>query len=31
MAALMLLWREWVGAQAGPLNPPANSGLTEEG
>lgn len=22
MAALMLLWREWIGAQAGPLNPP---------
>ena len=22
MAALMLLWREWVGAQPGPLNPP---------
>ena len=24
MAALMLLWREWVGAQPGPLNPPAH-------
>jgi len=23
MAVLMLLWREWVGAQAGALNPPA--------
>lgn len=23
MAALMLLWREWVGSQPGPLNPPA--------
>jgi predicted PurR-regulated permease PerM len=22
MAALVLLWREWIGAQAGPLNPP---------
>ncbi|WP_428393219.1 AI-2E family transporter [Lichenicoccus sp.] len=22
MAALILLWREWVGAQKGPLNPP---------
>jgi predicted PurR-regulated permease PerM len=22
MAVLMLLWREWVGAQRGPLNPP---------
>ena len=22
MAALVLLWREWVGAQSGPLNPP---------
>ena len=22
MAVLMLLWREWVGSQAGPLNPP---------
>lgn len=24
MAALTLLWREWVGAQAGPLNPTAS-------
>ena len=24
MAALMLLWREWIGAQPGPLNPPAS-------
>lgn len=23
MAALVLLWREWIGAQRGPLNPPA--------
>ena len=23
MATLMLLWREWIGAQPGPLNPPA--------
>jgi predicted PurR-regulated permease PerM len=23
MAVLMLLWREWVGSQKGPLNPPA--------
>ena len=23
MAALILLWREWVGAQKGPINPPA--------
>jgi len=23
MAVLMLLWREWVGSQQGPLNPPA--------
>ncbi len=23
MAALVLLWREWVGSQQGPLNPPA--------
>jgi predicted PurR-regulated permease PerM len=22
MAVLMLLWREWVGSQKGPLNPP---------
>ena len=22
MAALMLLWREWIGVQHGPLNPP---------
>ena len=22
MAALMLLWREWIGAQRGPINPP---------
>ncbi len=22
MAALLLLWREWIGAQRGPLNPP---------
>jgi hypothetical protein len=21
MAVLMLLWREWVGSQQGPLNP----------
>jgi predicted PurR-regulated permease PerM len=25
MAVLMLLWREWVGSQQGPLNPPAGS------
>jgi predicted PurR-regulated permease PerM len=25
MAALMLLWREWIGAQPGPLNPPASA------
>lgn len=24
MAVLMLLWREWIGAQQGPLNPPAS-------
>ncbi|MGI4730616.1 MAG: AI-2E family transporter [Janthinobacterium lividum] len=24
MAALVLLWREWVGSQKGPLNPPAD-------
>jgi predicted PurR-regulated permease PerM len=23
MAVLMLIWREWVGSQQGPLNPPA--------
>jgi predicted PurR-regulated permease PerM len=23
MAVLMLLWREWIGSQKGPLNPPA--------
>jgi len=23
MATLMLLWREWIGAQPGPLNPPS--------
>ncbi|WP_375393640.1 AI-2E family transporter [uncultured Sphingomonas sp.] len=23
MAAMMLLWREWIGAQRGPINPPA--------
>ena len=23
IAALMLLWREWIGAEPGPLNPPA--------
>jgi predicted PurR-regulated permease PerM len=23
VAVLMLLWREWVGSQQGPLNPPA--------
>jgi predicted PurR-regulated permease PerM len=23
MAALILLWREWVGAQKGPINPAA--------
>jgi predicted PurR-regulated permease PerM len=26
MAALLLLWREWIGAEAGPLNPPAGTG-----
>jgi len=25
MAVLMLLWREWVGSQKGPLNPPATN------
>ena len=25
MAALMLLWREWIGAQRGPINPPVAS------
>ena len=25
MAALMLLWREWIGAQQGPINPPATT------
>ena len=28
MAALILLWREWVGAQKGPINPPA-AAITE--
>ncbi len=27
MAALMLLWREWIGAVPGPLNPPLNPAL----
>jgi predicted PurR-regulated permease PerM len=25
MAALLLLWREWIGTQKGPLNPPEDS------
>jgi predicted PurR-regulated permease PerM len=25
MAALLLLWREWIGTQKGPLNPPGQS------
>uniref|UniRef100_UPI0015759833 AI-2E family transporter n=1 Tax=Sphingomonas bacterium TaxID=1895847 RepID=UPI0015759833 len=28
MAALVLLWREWVGSQKGPLNPPATASAT---
>jgi predicted PurR-regulated permease PerM len=27
MAVLMLLWREWVGSQHGPLNPPRETSL----
>ncbi len=27
MAALILLWREWVGAEPGPINPPASLGV----
>jgi len=30
MAALMLLWREWIGSQKGPINPePEEIGRTE--
>jgi predicted PurR-regulated permease PerM len=25
MAALLLLWREWIGTQEGPLNPPGRT------
>jgi predicted PurR-regulated permease PerM len=30
MAALVLLWREWIGAQRGPFNPPARSSATDQ-